>query len=103
MILHNVTDRAKRFLRSFRRDTGANALIIAAFGAPMIVGGGGLAVDFAQFYLWKRELQFASDQAAIAAAWDLANNPTSTSYVARGITEFNSNEAVTKDFNTDPS
>lgn len=103
MILHNATKRAKRFFRSFGKDTGASALIIAAFGAPMIVGGGGLAVDFAQFYLWKRELQFAADQAAIAAAWDLANNPTSTTYVSRGLTEFGTNEAVTKDFNTTPN
>ena len=34
----------------------------------MVIGGGGMAIDFAQFYLWKRELQFANDQAAIAAA-----------------------------------
>lgn len=103
MILHNATNRARRFFRSFRKDTSANALILAAFGAPMIVGGGGFAVDFAQYYLWKRELQFAADQAAIAAAWDLANNPSSTTFVARGLTEFGTNEAVTKDFNTTPS
>lgn len=102
MILRHMTRRASGFFRRFRKDTGANALIIAAFGAPMIVGGGGLAVDFAQFYLWKRELQFAADQAAIAAAWDLANNPTSTTFIARGITEFNANEAVTKNINTTP-
>ncbi|MDR7103298.1 pilus assembly protein TadG-related protein [Croceicoccus sp. BE223] len=103
MILHNATNRARRFFRSFRKDTSANALILAAFGAPMIVGGGGFAVDFAQYYLWKRELQFAADQAAIAAAWDLANNPSSTTFVARGLTEFGTNESVTKDFNTTPS
>ncbi|RVQ69083.1 hypothetical protein EKN06_02415 [Croceicoccus ponticola] len=103
MILHNATDRVRRFFRSFRKDTSANALILAAFGAPMIVGGGGFAVDFAQFYLWKRELQFAADQAAIAAAWELANEPLSTTFVARGLTEFAANEAVTKDINTTPS
>ncbi|WP_066556315.1 TadE/TadG family type IV pilus assembly protein [Croceicoccus bisphenolivorans] len=103
MILRHATRRATRFLRRFRADTGANALLIAAFGAPMIIGGGGFAVDFAQIYLWKRELQFASDQAAIAAAWELANNQNSTTYVERGLTEFNANESVTKDINTTPS
>jgi len=102
MIIRQAACRAKNFLRNFRRDTGANALIIAAFGAPMIMGGGGLAVDFTQYYLWKRELQFAADQAAIAAAYELATNPASIEFQARGITEFNANEAYTADFNTTP-
>lgn len=103
MILRRSAKSASRFLKRFRRETSANALILTAFGMPMVIGGGGFAIDFAQFYLWKRELQYAADQAAMAAAWELAENPNSTEYVARGITEFNANEAVTASFNTAPT
>lgn len=102
MILRRSAKSACRFFKRFRRETSANALILTAFGMPMVIGGGGFAIDFAQYYLWKRELQYASDQAALAAAWELANNPNSEGYVDRGIMEFNANEAVTKDFNTTP-
>lgn len=102
MIVRQATTRTRRFLRSFRQDTSANALVLAAFAVPMLIGGGGMAVDFSQYYLWKRELQFAADQAAIAGAWELAQRPTSVDYVARALTEFNANEQITKDFSTTP-
>lgn len=102
MIVRHAKARTGRFLRSFRQDTNANALVLAAFAFPMLIGGSGMAVDFSQYYLWKRELQFAADQAAIAGAWELAQRPLSTEYVARALTEFNANEQITKDFNSTP-
>ncbi|GGD46564.1 pilus assembly protein TadG-related protein [Croceicoccus pelagius] len=103
MILRRSAKSACRFFKRFRRETSANALILTAFGMPMVIGGGGFAIDFAQYYLWKRELQYAADQAAMAAAWELAENPNSTEWAARGLTEFNANEAVTADFNGAPT
>lgn len=103
MIVRHATARTSRFLRAFRQDTNANALVLAAFAFPMLIGGSGMAVDFSQYYLWKRELQFAADQASIAGAWELAQRPLSTDYVARALTEFNANEQITKDFNTTPT
>lgn len=103
MILRRSAKSACRFFKRFRQETSANALILTAFGMPMVIGGGGFAIDFAQYYLWKRELQYAADQAAMAAAWELAENPNSTEWAARGATEFNANDAVTKDFNATPT
>ena len=52
-------------------------------GMPMLIGGAGLSVDTAQWYLWQRELQFAVDQAAIAGAWAKAADENGTSYIVR--------------------
>ncbi|AKM09991.1 pilus assembly protein TadG-related protein [Croceicoccus naphthovorans] len=103
MVLQASTRKAKTFLKRFRKDTSANALILMAFGAPMIVGGGGFAIDFTQMYLWQRELQYAADQAALAGAWELAEDPNSLEFQARGLREFQANEAVTKGISTNPN
>lgn len=105
MILRHTAKRATRFLKRFRAETGANALILLAFGMPMVIGGGGFAIDFAQYYLWKRELQYASDQAALAAAWELAEHPNATAeeFTARALTEFSANDSVTASISTTPS
>jgi len=104
MIHRRMVKRTSAFLKRFRKETSANALILTAFGMPMIIGGGGFAIDFTQYYLWKRELQYATDQAAIAAAWVLAENQNATAdeYTARALTEFNANEEVTATFNSTP-
>ncbi|MGN6499772.1 MAG: pilus assembly protein TadG-related protein [Tsuneonella sp.] len=79
-----------------------NAALIVALGMPALIGGAGLAVDTAQWYMWKRELQFAVDQAAIAGAWAQSDAGTQSTYQARARQEFASNLAVTKDFATRP-
>ena len=66
------------FLRRLIKDKRGNALIIAAAALPLLVGSAGLATDTIQWALWKRQLQRAADSAAIAGAYDRANNDGET-------------------------
>ena len=68
----------------------------------MLVGGAGLATDTAQWYLWKRELQFAADQAAIAGAWARAADEDGTAYVTRALQEYHANAALVAGFDAEP-
>ncbi|TNE46136.1 MAG: hypothetical protein EP341_10180 [Sphingomonadales bacterium] len=77
--------------------TSGNAAMIVALGMPALMGGAGLAVDTAQWYLWQRELQFATDQAALAGAWARGNGDTGSAYVTRADQEFEFNLSVTSD------
>jgi Flp pilus assembly protein TadG len=88
--------------RRFLGDRKGNATMLVAFAMPMVIGGGGMAIDFAQFYLWKRELQFANDQAAIAAAWEVLDSGSTAKMSDRAKNAFAVNEQITADFNTDP-
>jgi hypothetical protein len=77
--------------------------MIVAFGMPALIGAAGLSVDITQWYVWKRELQHSVDQAAIGAAWALANPDASANYRTRAQQEFDANQAITKGFSTTPS
>lgn len=90
-------------LSGFRGNTSGNATVLLALGMPMLVGGAGLGVDVAQWYSWKRELQFAVDQAAIAGAWAKAADNDSTIYVARAGQEYSNNLHVTANFDYGPT
>ncbi|APE28785.1 hypothetical protein BMF35_a1956 [Aurantiacibacter gangjinensis] len=70
---------------------------------PVLIGGAGLGVDVTQWYMWKRELQYAVDQAAVAGAWAAADEDTETTYVLRAEQEFEANLSVTDAFNADPN
>jgi Flp pilus assembly protein TadG len=48
------------------RDRRGNALAIAGAALPLVLGSAGLASDTIQWTLWKRQLQRASDSAAMA-------------------------------------
>jgi Flp pilus assembly protein TadG len=52
---------AANFIHRLLASRGGNAALIVALGMPALIGGAGLAVDTAQWYMWKRELQFAVD------------------------------------------
>ena len=92
----------ERTARRLRRNQGGNATLLVALGMPALIGGAGLAVDTAQWYMWKRELQYAVDQAAIAGAWSRAKDPSGTMYQARARMEFSSNKSIV-DFATTPT
>lgn len=78
--------------------TSGNAAVIVALGMPMLIGGAGLGVDVAQWYMWKRELQFAVDQAAMAGAWARTRDATKDTFQARAAQEFDANTAMIEDF-----
>lgn len=69
-MLHSI----RRTLRKLRIDRSGNTALLVALGMPALVGGAGLAVDTAQWYVWKRELQHAVDQSAMGAAWALSDH-----------------------------
>ena len=79
-----------------------NATLLVALGMPVLIGGAGMGVDVTQWYMWKRELQFAVDQAAIAGAWAAADEETEATYATRADQEFLANLSVTDDFHADP-
>lgn len=93
---------AIRLLGKLGKSTCGNATLMVALGMPALIGGTGFAVDTAQWYMWKRELQYAVDQAALAGAWARAKEATEDTYVARAEQEFSANISVTEDFSTDP-
>jgi Flp pilus assembly protein TadG len=92
----------RRTLRRLKRSTSGNATLLVALGLPVLIGGSGLAVDTAQWYMWKRELQNAADQAALAGAWARSNADTESSYVTRARQEYAANIATVTDFDTVP-
>ena len=85
------------------RNVCGNAMMMMAIAMPALIGGAGLAVDTAQWYLWKRELQHSVDQAAIGAAWALSNSAASSTYKTRAQQEFDANQNITKTFATTPT
>ena len=94
--------KVKQLMQSLRRNTSGNVLILFAAGAPALIGGAGLAVDTAQWYMWKREMQYAVDQAAMAGAWSRVGGTTSTEYRTRAQQEIAANLQIV-DFQGTPT
>jgi len=86
-------------IQRLRRCQSGNALLIVAMGTPVLIGGAGFAVDTAQWYMWKRELQHSVDQAALAGAYALLNDDTAD-YETRAENEFGRNQDKTADFDS---
>ena len=84
------------------RHKGGNATLLLALGMSAFIGGAGLAVDTAQWYMWKRELQFAVDQAALAGAWARTQSATRAIYSDRALQEFNANISTVNDITVGP-
>lgn len=93
----------RRTLREIKTSTSGNATLLVALGMPVLIGGSGLAVDTAQWYMWKREIQYAADQAALAGAWARSSDDTRSTYVTRARQEFTANVSVTADINSTPN
>lgn len=93
----------RRTLRDLQSSTSGNATLLVALGMPVLIGSSGLAVDTSQWYMWKRELQNAADQAALAGAWAKSSATSSSNYANRAAQEFNANVATTSGFHTTPS
>lgn len=89
------------FCRRLRGNSSGNATLLVALGAPALIGAGGLAIDTAQWYMWKRELQHSVDQAAYAGAWALAREESASTYKTRAQQEFDANISKTADFVSD--
>lgn len=96
-------DRIRRTAAELKSSTSGNSAMLVALGMPALIGGAGLAVDTAQWYMWKRELQFAVDQAALAGAWARTDGETESLFQQRAIQELDSNLSVTTDFVETPS
>ena len=92
-----------RQARSLAHCRSGNATLLLALAMPVLIGGTGLGVDVSNWYLWKRELQFAVDQGAIAAAWAKSKSPTGSAYLTRATQEYESNLALTKDMDSGPT
>ncbi len=93
----------RRTFRELRAGTSGNATLLVALGMPVLIGGSGLAVDTAQWYMWKREIQYAADQAALAGAWARSNDDSRSAYVTRARQEFTANVSTTSTISTTPN
>lgn len=91
------------FLSRFRRSKSGNTFVIVAAGMPALIGGAGFAVDISQWYMWKSELQYAVDQAALAGAYARANEETEATYEDRAEQEYFANLSKTEEFAADPA
>ena len=95
--------KVKRLMKSLRRNTRGNAMILLALGMPVMIGGAGLAVDTAQWYMWQREMQYAVDQAALAGAWARTVTSTQSTYTARALQEYEANLEMTDAIDSGPT
>ena len=92
----------RRRFSQLKTSTSGNATMLVALGMPVLIGASGLAVDTAQWYMWKREIQYAADQAALAGAWARSNEDSRGTYIERARQEFKANVSVTRTINTEP-
>lgn len=67
------------------RDRGGNFGIITALLLPVALGAGGVAIDLANIAMSQRQLQEASDSAALAAASALASGKVTTTADAQAL------------------
>lgn len=92
-----------KIFRDLRKNRSGNALMLVAAGMPVLIGGAGFAVDTAQWYMWKRELQYAVDQAAYAGAYAMANPDAADFYSERAQQEYDNNVNKVEGFDTAPT
>lgn len=98
-----MLSKIRRTIASLQSNTSGNAALLVAIGMPALMGSSGLAVDVAQWYMWKQELQYAADQAALGGAWARSSTLSRDTYAARARQEFGVNLATTTGATTTPS
>ena len=91
------------FLKRLVGEKSGNAVLFTALGMPVLIGAAGYAMDMAQMYAWKRELQHSVDQAALAGAWALAYDKNTQSWSRRAQQEYDANQLMMADHDTAPS
>jgi Flp pilus assembly protein TadG len=89
-----------QFIQRLKCSESGNAMLITAFAMPALIGSAGVATDVAQWYMWKRELQYAVDQSAMAGAYAMANSNSTIrdTYSDRARQEYNANVSKVADF-----
>lgn len=98
-----MLSRICRTIRAIGRCRKGNTALLVALGMPVLIGGVGMGVDVAQWYMWKRELQYAVDQAAIAGAWARTDEDTQETFEDRARQEFSANLSVLQGTTTEPA
>jgi Flp pilus assembly protein TadG len=91
------------FFKRLLGEKSGNAVLFTALGMPVLIGAAGYAMDMAQMYAWKRELQHSVDQAALAGAWTLAYNKNSQNWSTRAQQEYDANQLMMVDYDTAPT
>jgi len=66
-VFRRVAERAARAARRFREDRGGNFLVMFAFGAPVLLIAGTVALNYSQDVVYRQRVQSAADSAALAA------------------------------------
>lgn len=102
-MVRNWRARKRGLMQALAACRSGNATVLIAMSAPVLVSAAGYAIDTAQWFLWRRELQYAADQAAIGGAWSLAKGISKTAYTTHAQQEFAANLAVTTDFAATPT
>ncbi|MCW1383493.1 pilus assembly protein [Novosphingobium sp. KCTC 2891] len=90
-------------IKRLARSTRGNATVLMAVATPVLVSAAGFAIDTSQWFLWKREMQYAADQGAIGGAWSLAKGIVKDVYATHAQQEYTANLAVTKTFSATPT
>lgn len=78
MTLPRPLEAARRTLTRLRHDRRGATLPIVAISVSVLVGAGAVAVDAAQLYAARGDLQAAADAAARSAAWELPDTTATT-------------------------
>lgn len=98
-----MLSKIRRTIADLKASSSGNAALLVAIGMPALMGSSGLAVDVAQWYMWKQELQYAVDQGALGGAWARSSTTSRDTYVSRAQQEFAVNLATTTGATTTPS
>lgn len=101
MKTHRLFSGVAAQLRALRSDSSGNVMLLSALAMPVMTGSVGLGVDVSQWYLWKRELQYMVDQAAMTGAMSLQKDANG-SWQAQAVAQFSLNSEVV-DFVGTPS